>query len=129
MHEYSLVQALLERIEQEARSRKATAVHRIVVCIGPLAGVDPALFTSAYEVCRSGTLCERAELAIAGELVAWRCDSCGVAIPAGGVLGCPACGLPARLTGGNALTLERIELEVPDDVEARGTPQMQRDLP
>lgn len=120
MHEYSLIQALLERIEQEARSRHATAVHRVVVCIGPLAGVDATLFASAYEICRPGTLCQRAELTIMGEQVAWQCEICGAAISAGGILGCPACGLPARLTGGDALILQSIELEVPEDGQACG---------
>ena len=116
MHEYSLVQALLQRVDEEARSRHATAVHRVVVRIGPLAGVEPTLFTNAYVVCRPGTLCQSAELTITGEQIAWRCEGCGAAIPAGGVLLCPACGLPARLAGGDALILERIELEVPEDV-------------
>ena len=115
MHEYSLVQALLQRVEQEARARHASAVHGVVVCIGPLAGVDPALFSSAYEICRVGTLCQSAALTITGDQVAWQCESCARPIPAGAPLRCPACGGPARLTGGDALVLERIELEVPED--------------
>ena len=116
MHEYSLVQSLLHRVETEARSRHATAVHRVTVRIGPLAGVERNLFATAYDMCRSGTVCAGAELCIAGEDVAWRCDVCGIGIPAGSVLTCPACGLPARLTGGDALILEQIELEVPRHV-------------
>ena len=116
MHEYSLVQALLERVEAEARSRNASAVHRITVRIGPLAGVERGLFATAFELCRPGTLCGDAELTIADDDIAWRCAACGGEIPAGSVLTCPACKLPARLVGGDALTLERIELEVPDHV-------------
>jgi hydrogenase nickel incorporation protein HypA/HybF len=116
MHEYSLVQALLRRVEEEARSRDATAVHRITVRIGPLAGVERDLFTTAYHLCRPGTLCADADLVIAGEAVTWHCDVCGAVIPAGNVLTCPTCALPARLAGGDALVLERIELEVPQHV-------------
>lgn len=116
MHEYSLVQALLNRIDAEARSHGASSVHRIVVCIGPLAGVERDLFSSAFDVCREGTLCSGAELVITGEEVAWRCDACGAGIPPGSVLTCPSCGWPARLAGGDALVLERVELEVPDHV-------------
>lgn len=116
MHEYSLVQALLQRVEQEARSQEATAVHRVTVRIGPLAGVERDLFATAYQLCRPGTLCDRAELVIADEDITWRCEVCDEVIPAGSVLFCPACGCPGRLAGGDALMLERIELEVPRDV-------------
>jgi len=116
MHEYSLVQALLQRVEAEARSHHATAVHRITVRIGPLAGVDRQLFATAYDNCRPGTMCDGAELLIDGEAVTWRCDACGAVSPEGSVLVCPTCCLPARLAGGDALTLERLELEVPQHV-------------
>ncbi len=116
MHEFSLVQALLERVEEKARALHANAVHRITVRIGPFAGVEAGLFASAYEMCRAGTLCERAELAISGEPIAWRCPSCQSELPAGGRLMCPRCGAPVRLASGDALVLERIELEVPEDV-------------
>jgi hydrogenase nickel incorporation protein HypA/HybF len=116
MHEYSLVQSLLRRVEVEARSRNAIAVHCITVRIGPLAGVEHGLFATAYQLCRTGTLCDAAQLVITGEDVAWCCDACGAPIPEGSRLTCPACDWPARLAGGDALVLERIELEVPNDV-------------
>ncbi len=116
MHEYSLVQALLERVEEKARALHASTVHRITVRIGPLAGVEAVLFANAYEMCRAGTLCAAAELAISGEPVTWSCPSCGIELPAGERLVCPRCGSPARLASGDALVLERIELEVPEHV-------------
>ena len=62
MHEYSIVQALVDRVDAEARARKATAVHRLSVRIGELSGVDMDLLTTAYETFRERTICERAEL-------------------------------------------------------------------
>ena len=116
MHEYSLVRSLLQRVEREARSRAATAVHRITVRIGTLAGVERELFITAYRMCRPGTLCAAAELVITAEATSWRCDACGAVIPEGSALTCPTCHLPARLASGDALTLERIEFEVPEHV-------------
>ncbi|MFN7951677.1 MAG: hydrogenase maturation nickel metallochaperone HypA [bacterium] len=116
MHEYSLVQALLKRVAEEASQRHATAVHRVAVRIGPLAGVERALFATAFDVLSAGTVADGAALQIETERLGWRCTSCDAAIPEGEVLACPACGWPVRLTGGDALTLERIELEVPQDV-------------
>ena len=40
MHEYSIVAALLERVNAEARAKEASRVHRLTVRIGELAGVD-----------------------------------------------------------------------------------------
>jgi len=112
MHEYSLVQALIGRVESEAHAQKATAVHRLTVRIGPLAGVDRDLFANAYLLSRPGTCCHKAELVLATEAVDWRCAVCNAPIPVGAALVCPSCLWPARLAGGDAIVLERIELEV-----------------
>ena len=116
MHEYSLAQALIERVEREARARGASAVHRVTVRIGPLSGVEPELLVTAYGHLRAGTLCAGAELDLDGEDAVWRCEACGVVLAPGVALCCPGCGLPARLAGGDALVLERIEMEVPAHV-------------
>ena len=50
MHEYSLVRALLDQVEREAHARGASAVHKLGLKIGALAGVEPELLASAYDV-------------------------------------------------------------------------------
>jgi len=112
MHEYSLVRALVDKVEQEARARHATAVTRLRVKIGALAGVEPELLASAFTLCRAG-LVEGASLEMERTEAAWACPRCGAAIPAGAVLRCPACALPARLVSGDELLLDQIEMEVP----------------
>ena len=82
MHEYSIVQAMFEQIDRVARTHGAQAVRRIRVQIGEFAGVDPALFQSAYEVYRIGTPCADAVLQI------------------------------DRVAAGDELILEQVELEV-----------------
>jgi len=112
MHEYSLVQGLLDRIEKEARAHAASGVHRVTVRIGRMGGVEPGLFATAFEISRVGTVCEHAELELKTEDVRWACGVCGFDIPQGRELACPSCGWPARMVGGDALVLERLELEV-----------------
>jgi hydrogenase nickel incorporation protein HypA/HybF len=112
MHEYSLVQSLMQRVEEEAQARHATAVHRVHVRIGRQAGVEADLFATAFEVLRVGTVCARAELVIAQEDTEWRCHACGAPVPAGAELVCAQCGWPVRLVRGAELVLERIEMEV-----------------
>ena len=113
MHEYSIVAALLKRVEVEAESRGATAVHQIRVRIGELSGVEPELLASAYELFRERSVCAAAELEIVPAPARWACPECGGTIESGMILRCPACSIPARLTDGGEILLERIDMEVP----------------
>ncbi len=114
MHEYSLVEALVRRVDDEARQRRATAVHRLRVRIGELAGVDPELFRTAYETFRAGTVCAGAALELVSQPARWACPACGATVERGAVLRCEACRQPARLDpDGDALLLDAIEMEVP----------------
>jgi len=113
MHEYSLVQSLVGRVEAEASKRGAIAIHRITVRIGELSGVDPELFQTAYDTFREGTRCANTPLLLEQVAASWSCPRCGARIPRGEALRCAPCGVPARLDeGGDALTLNGIEMEV-----------------
>lgn len=113
MHEYSIVQALVARVDAEARARRATAVHRLSVRIGELSGVEMDLLTTAYETFRERTICEGAELSLQLVPARWECPDCGGGIGRGDVLMCPSCAVPARLVEGDEIMLDRIEMEVP----------------
>ena len=114
MHEYSLIEALVTRVEEEARRRQALRIHGLSVRLGELSGVDPELFRTAYETFRAGTLCADAPLTIRRVEATWSCPTCGEPIARGEILRCPTCRVPARLDdGGDALTLDGIEMEVP----------------
>jgi hydrogenase nickel incorporation protein HypA/HybF len=113
MHEYSIVMALVDRVEAEARSRGAESVHRLSVRIGELSGVDVELFTTAYQTFRGRTMCGSADLVVQRVPARWECAVCGAAMAAGGPLRCHDCGGAARLAAGDEIVLDRIELEVP----------------
>ena len=113
MHEYSIVQAWLERVDAEARARRAASVQRLCVRIGELSGVEPQLLSTAFETFRERTICERAELDLQLVAARWECPSCGRDIRRGERLVCPACDMPARLTAGDEIMLDQIEMEVP----------------
>lgn len=114
VHEYSVAQALLARVESEARARRAVAVHRITVQLGEVSGVDVDLFATAFALVREGTVCAGATLDMERVALAWTCPRCGEAIAPGSVLRCAACDAPARLTGGDEVLLKQIEMEIPD---------------
>jgi hydrogenase nickel insertion protein HypA len=113
MHEYSIVQALVERVESEARARRAASVHRLSLRIGELSGVDVDLLTAAFVTFRERTICQSAELDVESIPARWECPRCGGDVRRGSVLQCARCGVPAELANGDEIILDRIEMEVP----------------
>jgi hydrogenase nickel incorporation protein HypA/HybF len=113
MHEASLVQALLDRVAALAREHGATSVHRVVVRLGTLSGVEPQLLAVAYDAFRARTVCADAPLVIGRVEARWECPACGRRFAQGEALACVRCARPARLAQGDELMLDRVEMEVP----------------
>jgi hydrogenase nickel incorporation protein HypA/HybF len=114
MHEYSLVAALIERVEQEAATRGAprVTVTKLHVRVGELAGVETELLATAYRTFRARTVCADADLALRVIPARWECPRCAAAIEPGTPLRCPTCRTAAQLAAGDEIILERIEMEV-----------------
>jgi len=112
MHEYSIVQAMFDQIDEAARVHGARAVRGVRVRIGAAAGVDVALLRTAYDMFREGTICANAPLAVNEVAVKWRCpdgheDSVSALGPR-----CTVCGRPAVLAAGDEIILDSLDLEV-----------------
>jgi|GEM_PF-405939 len=101
MHEYSIVQALFDRIQDAARERGAVAVRRVKLRIGEIAGVDVDLLQTAYDLFRVRTICEGAWLDVEQVPARWTCPGGHGDIARGHALVCPACARPARLAAGD----------------------------
>ena len=110
MHEYSIVQSLVDSVRRAIPPR--AAVHRIDVRIGELSGVDCELLATAFDVFRAGTVCEQASMTIDRIPARWQCSMCHSPIERGAFLRCPSCGEAATLAAGDEIILQRIELEV-----------------
>ena len=111
MHEYSIVQTLMDRIEVEAEKVRAVEVKTVELRIGKASGVEIDLLSTAFETFRHGSLCANAELRIESIAPIWRCPKCGSDRAAGDILRCPRCLVPARLVEGDEIILQRIEME------------------
>jgi hydrogenase nickel incorporation protein HypA/HybF len=112
MHELSVCQAMLTQVTDLARAQRANTVHKIVLRVGPLAGVEPGLLRQAFPLASAGTLAEAAELVIEELPLRVRCETCGaetVALP--NRLVCGACGdWHTRLLSGDEMVLASVEL-------------------
>jgi hydrogenase nickel incorporation protein HypA/HybF len=112
MHEYSIVSALMDRIEQEAGKHGAMRVRAVKVRIGEIAGVEVELFRTAYQLVSDTTMCAGASLDVELVPVRWACRQCQAPPEPGARLVCPRCGGAVRLVSGDEIMLDRLELEV-----------------
>ena len=94
MHEYGLVEALLGRVETEAHARKATAVHRLTVRIGPLCGGRSRPLRKRLPAVPAWHALSRSGVVLRTEEVDWRCDVCNAAIPPRAIV--PGADRPSR---------------------------------
>jgi hydrogenase nickel incorporation protein HypA/HybF len=123
MHELSVCQSLLDQVQRIAADHGAERVERILLRIGPLSGVEPALLRNAYPLAAAGSIAEHAVLDIEPAPVRVHCVTCGAetdAIP--NRLLCGECGdWHTRLVSGDEMLLANLELSVPEDSDDAGS--------
>lgn len=78
MHEASLVKTLLAQVDQIRREQGDCQVSSISVSYGPLSGIEPDFFCTAYDRQRQGTSCEQAKLELIFVRLIGVCEHCEV---------------------------------------------------
>jgi len=108
MHEFGLVEGIIEAVEKRAGDRPVASVH---VRIGTLHHAGQGPMEQAFEMVTAGTALEGARLELIQVPVTSACRSCGQTDLDDETLGiCPACGGRDILhMGGDDLILESIE--------------------
>jgi len=76
MHEYSIVQSLLNSCEDRVSMNSASKVTKVVVKIGVLSGVEPDLLQTAFDTFKEETVCDKAEFIINVQKVVIVCKDC-----------------------------------------------------
>jgi hydrogenase nickel incorporation protein HypA/HybF len=112
MHEYSIVESLMARVDQVVADHGARKVHRIELVLGELSGVEAGLLLSAYSLFRERGPYRDTELHIETVAASWACPACQATTPRAEALRCTACGRPMRLVRGDEIVLQRLEMEV-----------------
>jgi len=76
MHEYSIVQALMEQIDTLVEDNDATEVMKVIVKIGVMSGVEPHLLEIAFNTFKEKSVCERAEFIMNIQALSIVCEAC-----------------------------------------------------
>jgi len=77
LHELSIVEALINLCEDNARANNASKIDEVYVKIGRLSGIETQLFERAFETFKQKTMCENARLFIKLAPLLARCENCG----------------------------------------------------
>ena len=77
MHEYSVVQALLDQCEEIAEQNDATMVSKVICKIGVMSGIEIQLLQVAFDTFKEGTICAQAEFIINVQKLKLECRACG----------------------------------------------------
>ncbi len=113
MHEYSIVQSLLESCEEHARQNEASNVTKVVVKIGVLSGVEPELLKTAFDTFKEKTVCAKAEFVVNIQKIQIDCNDCKtISIIEKNDFCCPKCeSINIKVTDGEDMYLMSLELE------------------
>lgn len=76
MHEYSIVQSLLDSCDENVKVNNATKAVKVVVKIGVMSGVEPGLLQTAFDTFKEKTVCEDAEFIINMQNIIVKCQDC-----------------------------------------------------
>ncbi len=113
MHEYSVVQALLNQCEEVAVQNEATKVTKVVCKIGVMSGIEIHLLQTAFDTFKEGTMCDGAEFVINEQKLKLECKECGEVFEVDEVrYYCPHCeSLRVKVLDGEDMYLMSLEME------------------
>ena len=113
MHEYSIVQSLIDSCEENLQVNDATKVTKVVVKIWVLSGVEPHLLQSAFEMFKDDTVCEDALLVLNIQKVKILCHTCNLEqeLEKNEFI-CPSCGsYDLKVLDGEEMYLMSLDIE------------------
>jgi hydrogenase nickel incorporation protein HypA/HybF len=112
MHELGIMSSAIDAALAEAQSRGAVRIHRIVLRIGALAGVDPDALRFAFDTVTQDTPAADSELEVKVVPVRIRCEACATDFGTEDrfIFSCPQCGrLSWDVREGREIELARVE--------------------
>jgi hydrogenase nickel incorporation protein HypA/HybF len=115
LHELSLVQALLDMVEEQAEKHGFNKVQSLKLSFGQLSSIEPSSLRFAFEILSAGTRAAGALLDFDIRPIVVRCLSCQATERSEMlVLRCSQCGAEVSLTSGME-TLQLLEMDVDEE--------------
>ncbi len=113
MHEYSIVQSLLNSCEDNVKQNNASKVTKVVVKIGVLSGVEPDLLDVAFNTFKENTICHDAVFILNIQKVIINCKNCNsTSTLEKHEYSCPTCqSIEVEIIDGEDMYLMQLELE------------------
>ncbi len=113
MHEYSVVQALLEQTEKFAAENDAKKVTKVVVKIGAMSGIEPHLLEVAFNTFKEKSICDGADFVMNLQPLTITCQECGVRSELEAInYCCPECSsIKVDVVDGEDMFLMSLEME------------------
>ena len=113
MHEYSVVQALLNQCEEIALENEATSISKVICKIGMMSGIEIHLLKVAFDTFKEGTMCENAKFIINEQKLKLECRECGAVFEVDEVrYYCRECeSLSVKVLDGEDMYLMSLEME------------------
>ena len=113
MHEYSVVQALINRCEAVAKEHQAGRIDKVVCKIGVMSGIEIHLLKVAFDTFKEGTICDGAQLVINEQKLKLECCECGYVFETDEIRYiCKKCeSLKVKVLDGEDMYLMRLEME------------------
>lgn len=113
MHEYSIVQSILNSCEENAKQNNASKITKVVVKIGVLSGVEATLLQTAFDTFKENTMCHNALFTINIQKIIIKCKSCNKTSTLEKYeYKCPLCNsIDLDVLDGEEMYLMQIELE------------------
>ncbi len=113
MHEVGIMESALAAVMAQASAHHAQRVHRIVLRIGALSGVDADSLRFAFDALAQGTMAAGAAFEVVEVPTRVHCAGCREDFSATNevIYSCPRCGrLSGDIREGRELELSRIEM-------------------
>ena len=113
MHEYSIVQSLIESCETHAKENNASRVTKVLVKIGVMSGVEPHLLKEAFEVFKEKSICDGCEFVMNVQKVKIECAKCqSINELEKNEYLCPVCeSVDVKVIDGEEMFLMQLEME------------------
>lgn len=113
MHEMSLVEGVLQIVEEAARSQGFTRVNAVYLEIGQLACVEKEALRFCFDAVMCDSIAAGARLEIIDIPGHGRCMQCDASIPIAALYeACPQCGsYQIQVTGGNGMRVRELEVQ------------------